>query len=59
MGDRRRKKKRSWWKDSADGAGDAAEAGVEIAGDGCLGCDISLMIALALLAGIPLLLWTG
>ena len=55
----RRKKKRSWWKDTADGVGDAAEAGVEVAGEGCLGCDINLMIALVFIAGIPLLLWSS
>ena len=58
MGDRR-KKKRSSRRDSTDGVGDAAEAGVEIAGEGCFGCDINLMIAFALIAAIPLLLWTG
>ena len=57
MGDRR-KKKRSWWKDSADAAGDVAEGGLEAAADGCFGCDINLLIALVLIAGIPLLLWT-
>ena len=57
MGDRR--KKRRWWKDSAaDGAGNAAELGVEAAAGGC-GCEINLMIAFVLLAGIPLLLWTS
>ncbi|HEY0324922.1 MAG TPA: hypothetical protein VGC46_02955 [Allosphingosinicella sp.] len=54
-----RRKKRRWWKDSAaDGAGNAAELGVEAAADGC-GCDINLMIAFVLIAGIPLLLWTS
>ena len=57
MGDRR--KKRRWWRDSGDAVGEAAGAGVEAAGEGCLGCDINLMIAFVLLAGIPLLLWTS
>ena len=56
MGDRR--KKRSWWRRSGDGAGEAAEFGIEAAAEGC-GCDINLMIALTLIAGIPLLLWAG
>ena len=55
----RRKKKRPWWKDSADAVGNAAEGGAEAAADGCLGCDINLMIAFALLAGLPLLLWAA
>lgn len=61
MGDRR--KKPSWWKDSADAAGDVAGGAAEGVGDGCLtadgcGCDINLLIAFVLLAGIPLLLWS-
>ena len=64
MGDRR-KKRRSWWKDVADSGGDVAGANAEavsdgcLSGDGCLGCEINLMIAFVLLAGIPLLLWTS
>ena len=63
MGDRR--KKRSWWRRSADTVGEVAEGGVEavgdgcLSGDGCLGCEINLMIAFVLLAGIPLLLWAS
>ena len=57
MGDRRKKRK-PWWKRSTDTVGDVAEGGLEAVGEGCLGCDIHLMIGFVLLAGIPLLLWT-
>jgi hypothetical protein len=39
----------------ADTATDAGEGAFEAVGEGCFGCD--LVIALTLVAGLPLLLW--
>jgi hypothetical protein len=55
MADREKRKKR-WWR-TRDAAADAAGSGGEAALGGC-GCDISLLIALTLVAGVPLLLWS-
>ena len=52
---RRRRRDRRW--NAAEAATDAE--GVEAIAEGCLGCDLSLLIALTLLAGVPLLLWSS
>ena len=53
--DKRRKNRK---RDGAvDTVSNVADGGIE-AVDGCLGCDISLVVALILLAGVPLLLWS-
>ena len=43
------------------GGGSVSESleGVAEVGAGCAGCDINLMIALVVFAGVPLLLWSS
>ena len=59
---KKRKNKREAAAEAAEGcsefATDGAGDGVEAVAEGCLGCDLPLLIALTLLAGIPLLLWS-
>ncbi len=58
---RRKNRKRDAAAEVADGGSEAAlEAGgegIEAIADGC-GCDISLIVGLTLVAGVPLLLWS-
>jgi hypothetical protein len=58
---RRKNRKRDAAAEAAESGSEAAlEAGgegIEALADGC-GCDISLVVALTLLAGVPLLLWS-
>jgi len=54
-GDGERKKKRRWWR-KRDAATDVAEGAAEGVLEGCFGCNFIPVIALALVAGIPVLL---
>ncbi len=59
--DRKKQRKRDVAGEVADGGSEGAfEAGgegIEAIADGC-GCDISLVVGLTLVAGVPLLLWS-
>ncbi len=54
--DKRRKNRKR--DAAAEAASEGADTGLEAAAEGCLGCDIHLVVALTLIAGVPLLLWS-
>ena len=55
----REKRRKNRKRDNVvDTAPDVAEGGIEAVADGCVGCDINLVIGFALIAGVPLLLWS-
>jgi len=56
--DAEEKRKKERRRDARDTAADVAGDGLEAAGEGCLGCDLHFVIALTLVAGVPLLIWS-
>jgi hypothetical protein len=54
--ERRRHRRKEARETASEAASEAGEGAVEAVADGC-GCDINLLIALTLFAGVPLLLW--
>ena len=57
-GKRRKNRKRDGAVDTVSNVAEGGFEGGTEAVDGCLGCDISLVVALILLAAAPLLLWS-
>jgi hypothetical protein len=57
--DERRRRRQDRRRNAAEAGADVAEGGVETVAEGCLGCDLSLLIALTLVAGVQLLLWSS